>query len=207
MGEGDTVVVQFLLKWLHVLAGIMWIGLLYFFNLINGVVAKTFDAETKKKVVPELMPRALWWFRWGAMVTFLTGVAIIYLKYFMDGTGMKGDAGLMTTSGGQWISLGTLLGTIMWFNVWFIIWPAQKKIIGWIKKGEANPEAAGLVKKATLASRVNTYFSVPLVFAMLAGAGHFVHSGPGLMAGVLAGGFLITWIAIKHSAKVGIFED
>ncbi len=162
----------FLLRWIHVLAGITWIGLLYFFNFINIPFTGTMDGDTKKKVVPELMPRALFFFRWGAMFTFLAGVGMIIIKYFILGSGLTGPSGLMSTPGGLWITIGGLFGTVMWFNVWFIIWPAQQKIIPAVKAGEAPP--AGLPAKAGMASKINTYLSVPLLFFMGAGSeGHY----------------------------------
>jgi len=78
-------------KWLHIIAGITWIGLLYFFNFINGHLAATYDADSKKKVVPELMPRALYWFRWGAAWTWITGIILLYLIYLQGGTLMPSD--------------------------------------------------------------------------------------------------------------------
>src|SRR3954464_2363917 len=72
-------------RWIHVLAGVMWIGHLWFFNFVNGQVAKTYDADSKKKVVPELMPRALYWFRWGAMYTWVTGILLLAFVYYMGG--------------------------------------------------------------------------------------------------------------------------
>ena len=137
---------MFLLRWIHLIAGITWIGLLYFFNFINIPLTGTLDADSKKKVVPELMPRTLFFFRWGAMFTFLTGAGIIIIKYFVVGSGMTGPSGLMSTPGGLWITFGALFGTVMWFNVWFIIWPAQQKIIPAVKAGEAPP--AGLARKS-----------------------------------------------------------
>ena len=163
--DGATIFL-FTLRWFHFIFGITWIGLLYFFNFVNGPFAKTMDADTKKKVVPQLMPRALWWFRWGAMITFLTGWTYIGAKQHLNGASMFGSDGLLSTTWGQWITLGATLGSIMWFNVWFIIWPAQKKLITWTKKGEAPPEMAGLAKKAMLASRLNTYLSFPMLFCM-----------------------------------------
>lgn len=161
-------ILLFGLRWIHFIFGIIWIGLLYFFNFVNGPFAKTLDAGTKKIVVPQLMPRALWWFRWGAMVTFLSGWIYIIGKLQLNGAGLTGEGGLFTSTWGQWISTGALLGSIMWFNVWFIIWPAQKKLITWIKKGESPTEMAGLTKKAFLASRFNTYLSFPMLFCMAA---------------------------------------
>jgi uncharacterized membrane protein len=165
-------IVLFALRWVHFVFGIIWIGLLYFFNFVNVPFGKTMDADTKKKVVPQLMPRALWWFRWGAMITFLSGWIYITGKLHLNNAGLTGEGGLLTSTWGQWISLGALLGSIMWFNVWFVIWPAQKKIIGWVKAGQAPPEMAGITRRAFLASRLNTYLSVPLLFSMGA-ASHF----------------------------------
>ena len=159
-------IVLFVLRWFHFIFGITWIGLLYFFNFVNGPFAKTMDANTKKLVVPQLMPRALWWFRWAAMITFLTGWSYIIGKLQLNGAGLTGPGGLFTSTWGQWITLGASLGSIMWFNVWFIIWPSQKKLITWTKAGESPAEMAGLTKKAFLASRLNTYLSVPMLFCM-----------------------------------------
>lgn len=163
----------FALRWIHFIFGITWIGLLYFFNFVNGPFAKTMDPNTKKLVVPQLMPRALWWFRWGAMITFATGWLYIIWKIFIaTDAGLFGTGGLFTSTWGKWISLGAMLGSIMWYNVWFIIWPSQKKIITWTKNGEKPAEMDATVKKAFLASRLNTYLSVPLLFCMGA-ASHF----------------------------------
>ncbi|MDO8527237.1 MAG: urate hydroxylase PuuD [Deltaproteobacteria bacterium] len=199
--DTNTLVI-FLFRWVHFLAGITWIGMLYFFNLVNVHFAKLLDAETKKKVVPELMPRALFWFRWGAMFTLLSGLLIIYWKLWVaSSAGFWGDGGLFTTTWGQWISFGAILGIIMWFNVWFIIWPAQKKIISWVKNGQAPAEMAATVKKAATTSRVNTYLSVPMLFGMGA-ASHFPVQEHWVMLAVLLIGFLIAHLAIKYSAKV-----
>lgn len=198
--DGNTMVLQ-ILRWIHFLAGITWIGHLYFFNLVNGVFQSKLDPAVKKQVVPELMPRALWWFRWGSMLTVITGYAYIYMKNWVaSDAGMSGPGGLMTSTWGNWISMGALFGTIMWFNVWFIIWPAQKKIIGGIKSGQAAPPE--LAKRAMLASRLNTYLSVPLLFFM-AGASHFPTFGIGTLLIVIAAGFAIVWLAVKASTVVG----
>ena len=191
----------FVIRWIHIFAGIIWIGLLYFFNFINPSVTKTFDADTKKKVVPELMPRCLFFFRWAAMITFLTGWGYIFWKIFVaSNAGLTGEGGLFTSTWGQWITLGGLLGTIMWFNVWFIIWPAQKKVISAIKAGQG-PDA-NLVKNATLASKVNTYLSVPLLFCMSA-ASHLPLMHPLLIVGVFVVGFGIVYHIYKVSPNVG----
>ncbi len=77
---------ELIFRWLHVIAGIMWIGHLWFFNFVNAQLAKTYDADSKKKVIPELMPRALYWFRWGAAYTFITGILLLGVVYYMGGT-------------------------------------------------------------------------------------------------------------------------
>ena len=192
---------MFLLRWIHLFAGITWIGLLYFFNFINIPLTGTMDGDTKKKVVPELMPRVLFFFRWGAMFTFLSGLGIIVIKYFILGSGFTGPSGLMSTPGGLWITIGGLFGTVMWFNVWFIIWPAQQKIIPAIKAGEAPP--AGLPAKAGMASKINTYMSVPLLFFMGAGSeGHYPIFNYYTLVLVTVGGFAFVKFCYGFSKKV-----
>jgi len=164
---------QALFRWIHFVAGITWIGMLYFFNLINAHVTASLQPPTRREVVPQLMPRALFWFRWGAMFTFITGLLLIIWKYFILGSGFTGDAGLFSSDAGWWISFGSLLGIIMWFNVWFIIWPAQQKLITWTKEGQTPPEQPATARRALYASRTNTFLSVPMLFGMLAGAGHY----------------------------------
>ena len=194
----------FIFRWLHYIFGIIWIGHLYFFNFVNGPFAKTMDADTKKKVVPQLMPRALWWFRWAAMLTFLTGWLYIFWKIFIaTNAGFTGTGGLFTSTWGKWISIGAGLGTIMWFNVWFIIWPSQKKLIGWVKAGQSPPEMAQITKKAFLASRLNTYLSVPLLFCMGA-ASHFPSFSWIIVAIVAAVSVALVWHLVnKVAPKVG----
>lgn len=162
-------------RWLHVLAGITWIGHLYFFNLVNLPLQASLDDATKKSVNPQLIPRALWWFRWGAMITFLTGWVLFTLTYmyspglgfgptnfFSDAEGVTGRA--------MWILFGMLMGTIMWFNVWFVIWPAQKRVLGLCGVPKATPEELPIVRaRAAKFSRINTFLSGPMLFGMLAG--------------------------------------
>ncbi len=133
-------VVEFLLRWLHFLAGITWIGMLYYFNFVQTPFFKTAEAEVRGGMIRHVVPVALWWFRWGAMFTFLSGVAMIGL---MQGQGNAMSGAYMTL-----ILTGGLMGTLMWFNVWFIIWPAQKVVIASAEQvaggGEAIAEAAAL---------------------------------------------------------------
>ncbi len=144
----------FLLRWAHLLAGVTWIGLLYYFNFIQGEYFKEADGGAKSDAIQKLVPRALWWFRWGAMFTFLSGLALIYVRHL---TGMG-------------IMIGVTMGTIMFLNVWLIIWPNQKIVIASAKQvaegGEALPGAAAALGKAGLASRTNTLFSIPMLFFM-----------------------------------------
>ncbi|HEY3234876.1 MAG TPA: urate hydroxylase PuuD [Polyangiaceae bacterium] len=152
---------QFLARWLHFLAGVTWIGLLYYFNFVQGSWFKEAEASVKGAAVQQLVPRALWWFRWGAMFTFLSGVFIIGIKGHQ--TGSLGVA--FETPWGAFIFTGALLGTLMFLNVWLIIWPNQKIVIA-DAKGEKNPKAAAAGAKALLASRTNTLFSIPMLFFM-----------------------------------------
>ena len=193
-----------LMRWLHVLAGIIWVGHLYFFNFVNVPLQAVLDDAGKKAVVPKLMTRALWWFRWGAMITFLAGLILFMMNYmyapgagfgstslFMDAEGITGRA--------WWILFGMTLATIMWFNVWFIIWPIQKKILGGTAKAEELPT---IRRRAYLASRTNTYLSGPMLFGMLAPS----HYGAINLVTVLiaaALGLAAIWHAIKFSSKVG----
>lgn len=185
-------VLQMLFRWIHFLAGITWIGLLYYFNLINAHFQGALEAGVRRQVVPQLMPRALWWFRWGAMFTFLSGLLLIIWKYFILGSGFGGESGLFSTSPGLWISMGALFGTIMWFNVWFIIWPAQKKLITWTIEGQSPPEQPAVAKRALYTSRLNTFLSVPMLFGMVEGA-HY---------GTIEFGFL--WLIIVLALGFGL---
>jgi uncharacterized membrane protein len=146
--------VAFLFRWIHLLAGVAWIGLLWYFNFVQGEYFKEAEASSKSDAIRKLVPRALWWFRWAAMFTFLSGLALLGIKQLM----------------GYGILVGALLGTIMFLNVWLVIWPNQKIVIASAEKvaggGEADPAAAGALAKAGLASRTNTLFSIPMLFFM-----------------------------------------
>ena len=136
-----------LFRWAHILVGITWIGLLYYFNFVQTEYFKEAEDSARKDAITKLVPRALWWFRWAAFFTFLTGLLlleIILVAISLD------------------IILGAIMGTIMMLNVWGIIWPNQKIVIG-IKEGDAS--IAG--PKAALASRTNTHLSLPMLFFMV----------------------------------------
>jgi uncharacterized membrane protein len=190
-----TEIFNILFRWIHVFSGITWIGLLYFFNFVNANFAATLDADTKKKVVPELMPRALFFFRWSAMLTFIAGLILLYINYMPNGGSQ------FTTSRGHWIMMGAGFGIIMWFNVWFIIWPSQRKIINGIKQGA--PAAANIVKTAALASKINVFLSFPMIFAMLAASGtNFTHDEWYWFLGVIVIGFGIAQHLYKVAPKI-----
>ncbi len=155
---------EMLLRWGHFMAGVTWIGILYYFNFVQTEYFKEADGAAKSDAVQKLVPRALGWFRWGAVATLLTGIGIFALR----GGGMSMD-----------IYVGALLGICMFLNVWYIILPNQKIVIASAKQiadgGDALPEAADALSAAGLASRTNTLFSIPMLFFMGASA-HFPHS-------------------------------
>lgn len=154
----------FLLRWFHLFFGIIWIGHLYYFNFVQGAFFSETDPTTKSNAIQKLVPRALWWFRWGAMFTFFTGMAYLAVKGHRDGFE------IFLTSWGICILTGTTLGSLMWANVWFIIWPNQKVVIEsatQVAKGAAAlPHAATAAARALLASRTNVLFSIPMLFFM-----------------------------------------
>jgi uncharacterized membrane protein len=159
-----------LLRWFHFLAGITWIGMLYYFNFVQTPFFGTdLGGQARGAMIRGLVPNALWWFRWGAMFTFLTGWLIVLTKLGHEGVPLS--SGYMTL-----ILTGGLLGTLMWANVWFVIWPAQQVVIRSAEQvaggGQAIPEAAARGARAGLASRTNTLFSIPMIFFM-GSASHF----------------------------------
>ena len=127
-----SVGLDYLFRWGHFMAGITWIGVLYYFNFIQGEYFKEAEDAHRSGAIQKLVPRALWWFRWGAMFTFLTGVVLLGYRH----AGLTYD-----------ITVGATLGTLMFLNVWLVIWPAQKIVIASATQvaqgGEALPEAAG----------------------------------------------------------------
>lgn len=160
----------FLLRWIHFLAGIAWIGMLYYFNFVQTPFFAEAEPGVRSAAIQKLVPRALWWFRWGAMFTFLSGI-LIYL-HMLGGMGSV----FFTTNQGVAITIGGLIGTLMFLNVWLVIWPAQKVVIASATQvaqgGQAIPDAAARARRAALTSRTNTVFSIPMLFYMGA-ASHF----------------------------------
>lgn len=169
----NTELYLFILRWLHVFFGVVWIGHLYYFNFVQGSFFAETDASTKSNAIQKLVPRALWWFRWGALWTLVTGLLIIQVR-----AEQMGLQTLLHTSYGLNIITGMLLGLFMAINVWFVIWPAQKIVIKSATQvaagGAAIPEAAARGARAGVASRTNTLFSIPMLFFMT-GARHFTY--------------------------------
>ena len=160
--------IQALFRWLHILAGVTWLGLLYFLTFIQVRLTPALRGQ----LVSELMSPTLAWFRWGAMLGFLSGYVLLVWKYFVLGSGLTGEAGLLGSSAGLWLGFGVGVGTIMWANAWFVIWPAYQGVLGRTGEGSPGPEEVPCAETALLVLRINTCLSPPLVFAMLAGAGH-----------------------------------
>lgn len=190
----------FFLRWIHIMAGITWIGLLYFFNFVNVPFQGVLEKEFKSKVNPPLLTRALWWFRWAAMVTFVIGWILLFYKYtygnlWYDLNGNLSDRAI-------WILFGGILGSIMWFNVWFIIWPAQKQVIGFLKAGQTPPEMPAIAKRALTFSRMNAYLSGPMLFGMIAPNNYGSASVLAIVLTLVIGMGTI-WLLIKASFKVG----
>ena len=158
--------------WLHVLAGITWIGLLYYFNFVQvpalGEAAADEGGPGGAGITKYVAPRALWWFRWGALLTWLSGAAYLgHLGRFMHAFSLGTLEG--STSQDLVIGVGAWLGTIMLFNVWGLIWPNQKKILGLV---QASPDEIAKARKvAFMASRTNTLLSIPMIMSMV-GYGH-----------------------------------
>ena len=155
----DMIVVDFLARWSHILFGITWIGLLYYFNFVQTEYFKEAEDSARVDAFSKLVPRALWYFRWAALLTFLTGLVML---------GYRGSASTAD------IIIGSVLGTLMLLNVWGIIWRNQKIVIASNQAvaagGEADPAAAEAAPKAALASRTNTLFSIPMLWFMVASA-------------------------------------
>lgn len=164
---------SYLFRWVHIFAGVVWIGILYYFNFVQTEFFKETDGGTKSAAISKLVPRALWWFRYGALFTFLSGLVL---------------AGILGGAINTYLVIGMLMGTLMFLNVWLIIWPKQQIVIASnaqvLGGAQALPEAAGALAGAGLASRTNTLFSLPMLFFMgasahLTGAGRVPMSAEG----------------------------
>lgn len=162
---------QFMLRWVHFLSGVTWIGILYYFNFVQTPFFAETEAGVRTAAIQKLVPRALWWFRWGDMFTFLAGISIYLMRMSEMGAGL-----FYSSPYGVTITVGGLLGTIMFLNVWLVIWPNQQVVIASANQvasgGQALPAAAGAGRRGALASRTNTVFSIHMLLYMGA-ASHF----------------------------------
>jgi uncharacterized membrane protein len=161
--EFDTNWWSFLFRWLHVISGVMWIGLLWYFNFVQIPTMPKVPDELKPAVSKHIAPSALFWFRWGAMATIVTGLILAWINDYLGaalGLGIDSGEARHTT-----IGIGMYLGAIMWFNVWFVIWPNQKKALGIVEADAATK--AKSARTAMLFSRTNTLLSIPMLYAMV----------------------------------------
>ena len=153
----------FLFRWLHVLSGVMWIGLLWYFNFVQIPNMPKIPDEQKPAIGKVIAPAALWWFRWGAMATIVTGLLLAGMNgYIVDAILLGTSDGGASTS----IGIGMWLGTIMFLNVWLVIWPNQKRALG-IVEADADTKAKS-ARTAMLFSRTNTLLSIPMLYSMVA---------------------------------------
>lgn len=170
---------EFLWRWAHVLVGIVWIGLLYYFNFVQVPAFAELDAGARNQATDKLASRALWWFRWAAVATLVTGILILLAQRDGGGGSLLFASDYWRTYAGISISTGILLALTMFANVWLVIWPNQKKVIANARNvlagGEADPAAAAAGRKALMASRQNAIFSFTMLFFMV-GTSHFFTS-------------------------------
>ena len=160
----DTMFWSWLFRYLHVISGVMWIGLLWYFNFVQVPNMSKITDEQKPAITKVIAPSALFWFRWAAFATIVTGLIVAYLNGYLHEAMTLG----IGSGGGKYtaIGIGMWLGLIMAFNVWFIIWPNQKKVLGIVDSTpEEKPIAA---KKALIASRTNVLLSLPMLLTMVA---------------------------------------
>jgi uncharacterized membrane protein len=169
----------YLSRYLHVVVGITWIGLLYYFNFVQVPAFAEMEGAARNNAIDKLASRALWWFRWAAVATVVTGLLILGFQRTADGSSQLSDMDYFKTLPGISIATGILLALTMFVNVWGIIWRNQKIVIANARNvqagGEADPNAAAAGRKALLASRMNAIFSLPMLVFMV-GTAHFPYN-------------------------------
>ncbi|NOT40702.1 MAG: hypothetical protein HOP13_09435 [Alphaproteobacteria bacterium] len=161
----------FVLRWLHVLFGVLWIGLLYYFNFVQIPMMPKIPDDQKPAVSKFIAPEALWYFRWSAMGTFVLGILLALINhYFLDAITLGATQGFVS-AGTTLIGIGMWLGTIMWFNVWFVIWPNQQRALNIDNKFPdlSKDQKAAHGRTAMLFSRTNFMLSIPMLFCMVGG--------------------------------------
>ena len=169
--DAETLV-MFLLRWLHVICGVMWIGLLWYFNFVSTPTMPSIPTELRPALGKYITPAALFWFRWGAMGTIVFGILLaginryIVQAYTLD---IVDANGAFSSTAFLMIGIGMWLGTIMWFNVWFVIWPNQQKALNIGDKYATldAPAKAAAAATAGQFSRINTMLSIPMLFCMV----------------------------------------
>ena len=197
----------FLSRWSHVVVGITWIGLLYYFNFVQVPAFAEMEGAARNNAIDKLASRALWWFRWAAVATVVSGLLILGFQEQLD------DMSYFKSAPGMAIATGILLALTMFVNVWGIIWRNQKIVIANARNvqagGEADPAAAGAGRKALLASRMNTIFSLPMLVFMV-GTQHFPYDKvsiepSGSKRAIYWAIMLVVWIAFELNAlgKIG----
>lgn len=193
MGPGGAG--QILMRWGHYLAGVTWIGLLYYFNFVQTPAFLEMTAEGRSEAMRKITWRALWWFRFGAALTLLTGLLILGFEKYLGSE--FGD--YFSSSAGLSIATGAILGITMFSNVWLVIWPAQQIVIGSAERvaagGEADPNAAAAGKRGARASRANTLFSIPLLWFM-GMTSHFAYRFPADLSGAKIFIYFVLFLAV-----------
>ena len=195
-------VTLFFLRWIHFLAGVTWVGILYYFNFVQTPFFAETEAGVRTGAIQKLVPRALWWFRWAAMFTFLAGFLMYVIRMSEMGSGL-----FYSSSYGITISLGGLIGTMMFLNVWLVIWPNQQIVIASATQvaqgGQALPAAAGAGRRAALTSRTNTVFSIPMLFYMGAASHYSSLASRGGGRGMFWLLVIIILAALEYNCLVG----
>ena len=199
-----------LARWTHFLAGITWIGLLYYFNFVQTPSVAQFEPSARSELTRKLAPRALWWFRWSALVTVLAGIALILIYEKQENWNVL----VVTRPGPQGLPILTGMGMafIMLLNVWGVIWPNQKRIIANAERtaagGEADPTVPDRTRRAGLASRTNVVLSIPMLFFMatsahLVSVQHLTFTGKWVY-GLIAGAIVLLFEANALVGKQGV---
>ena len=163
----------FIVRWLHIICGVMWIGLLWYFNFVATPTMPKIPDELRPALGKYITPAALFWFRWSAMGTIVFGIVLATLNHYIVQAytlDIVQEGGAFTNPVALLIGIGMWLGTIMWFNVWFVIWPNQQKALNIDNKfpSLSKEEKAASAKTAGMFSRINTLFSIPMLFCMAA---------------------------------------
>jgi uncharacterized membrane protein len=180
----------YLSRWSHVFVGITWIGLLYYFNFVQVPAFTEMEAAARNNAIDKLASRALWWFRWAAVATLVTGILILIFQRQYENDFFKAAPGTA-------LYAAILLAVTMFLNVWLVIWPLQRRVIANARNvqagGQADPEAAGMARRALMASRQNMIYSLPMLLFMV-GTSHFDYKPSIIFFGPSGSSRAIFWI-------------